>query len=147
MSLKSFHICLCSSWIWSWGPMFADTWAVFVDGGRWCLLKRGLGEGPPLTGLAFCLAALMENIGSTIISFPVENLLLCLHSLVSSSSLVSSHGIFMAIGYDSHGQGHGLYTVLPKATSVDQGHNANCFQSLTRKVQKLRAFYSNLMLS
>lgn len=110
MSLKSFHICLCSSWIWSWGPMFADTWAVFVEGRRWCLLKGGLGEGPPLIGLAFCLTALRENIGSAIISSPIENLLLCLHSLVSSSSLVSSHGVFMATGCDSHGQDYGLYS-------------------------------------
>lgn len=61
--------------------------------------------------------------------------LLCLLSLVSSSSLVSSYGMFVATEYDSHGQGHGLYSAS-QSNICRSGPLCNCFQSLMRKVQK-----------
>lgn len=105
VSLKSFHICWSSLWIWSWNPMFADTWSVFAAGWSWCLLQGGLGEGLSSHGAGILLGCTDRKYWFSH-HFPAQRGdLLCLHSLVSSSSLVSPHGIFTVTASDSGYQG------------------------------------------
>lgn len=78
-----------SPWIWSWGPVIANSWNVFAADWSWYLLwARGL----LLRGWALCLPMLAGSVDSSTF-FSHTGLLFCLYSLVSSS-LILSHGTF-----------------------------------------------------